>query len=481
MRAQLRSASYAAVVVFLLSTEKGHAQEAAALHSLREAVAVQQIIEREGAWLGPAIWPGFRPDTVAMLHVVPGRGKLFAHHRESEPAGFRPYPNRRGWSWAGPERVSFSPGHIAFLTTSGDTAATLGLAVHEAFHEYQEEQARAGIVFGRRENALHVIEYPVFDAGNEAGVAIEARQLSAALRAASGPARAEHVREFLAVRRDRRAALPERFATFEMQSELNEGLAQYALLRALSELRAQPGFPWREAAAAAIEDEVLRLRDILDTSGRSVRRRFYTTGAAIGLLLDEMSGNAWKEVLMTEDVTLDDLLARYAAGEPIASVQEIRMREGRGIERLAARITASLAAERAALRDSLLDRRGTRLELRIDSAGVVQWCGFDPQNTLAAATGEVIHARWLRLCAGGSTIAEFNGGVVQQADGRSYVVILGDTAELSSAVRSWTAGAEWPTGEVADLQIESPELSLRLRRALIRRAASGWVVHAASD
>lgn len=55
--------------------------------------------------------------------------------------------------------------------------------------------------------------------------------------------------------------------------------------------------------------------------------------------------------------------------------------------------------------------------------------------------------------------------VVQQSDGRGYVVVLGEGAETSSADGAWASGAEWPIGAVAELHIESPELSLRLPRA----------------
>lgn len=477
MRALLRRTSYLGLAG-LITTGDGMAQETT-LQSLEGPAAIQRTIEREARWLGPAIWPGFVLDTIAMLYVVPNRGKLFAHHREEDPEGFRPYPDHPGWSWAGPETVSFSPGHIAFLTTSGDTAATLGLAVHEAMHEYQEAQARAGIAFGRRENALHVVDYPVFDARNEAGVAIEGRLLAAALQAAPGSVRIERTREFLAVRRERRGALPARFAAFEVEAELNEGLAQYALVRALNELRAQPGFRWREGAAAAVSEELARLDDILETSERSVRRRFYTTGAAIGVLLDGLAGDDWKRRLMSEDVTLDDLLAAYAGAGPLATVGEIRTREGLDIERRAEAMTGELAASRAELRDRLLGRPGYRLALRTENAGGVSWCGFDPQNTLATATGEVLHTRWLRLCVGGSMIAEFNGGVVQ--NGGDYVVVLGEAAELSAGERSWAAGAEWPTGTVEALRIESPELTLRLARARVRRADGGWLVDVTTE
>jgi len=441
---------------------------------LSEPAAIQALIEAKGGVTGAQVWPGFAPDTIATLYVVPDVGKLFAHHRAEQPTGFRRY-ERRGWGWAGTETVSFAPGNIAFLTVDGGPAATLGLAFHEEFHEYEQARRREGISFGRRENALDVVTYPVYDVGNEADVALEGLLLHQAVEASTAADRLARVREFVAVRRARQARLPARFSAFEDDAELNEGLAQYALVRSLQLWQDDPAFPWRVGAERVIASELIHLDSLLETGQRSVRLRFYRTGAAMGLLLDALAGGRWKRRLMEEDIALDDLLAEVAGSGSARSVAELRQVVAPDLEHRAAAAVRDLARRRSALRDSLRTRAGVRVTLTTDSARLNQ-CGFDPQNTLVTSSGEVLHTRWLRLCQGEHVVAEFETPVVELGEGRRYEFVVPDTALVRGGGREWRAGTAWPEGVTPGLRLGAGGVTLDVGKTVVMRGGEGWVL-----
>src|SRR5512146_2508475 len=134
------------------------------------------------------IWPGFRPDTLAVALVVPERGTLLCNWRGAPPEGFTAL-GAPGLAWidvasrsAANTNAELAGRHVAQLVVEPDAtpAQLVSLAAHEAFHVFERGSRREGKRFGGGENAFLVTSYPVFDRDNEAGFALEARVLTAA-------------------------------------------------------------------------------------------------------------------------------------------------------------------------------------------------------------------------------------------------------------------------------------------------------------
>jgi hypothetical protein len=456
--------------------------------TVRRIAELHQAIHAAGATVGPRVWPGFRPDTIPTLYVIPRRAKLFTQWRDSLPAGFLPLSGVSDAAWTDTQTVSFPRGRfIAFLSVDSTSApgGVLGLALHEEFHAFYRAAARPGRRFGRGENAMLVATYPVFDVANEAAFALEGRLLGRALRAPTAAAARRLAREFLAVRERRQLRLDSAVAEFERDAELNEGLAQYALIRGLRELaRANPG-RWGAAADAEAAQESSLLDSLLAVGPRSVRRRFYATGSTIARLLDRLAGASWKERLVRDDATLQAALAqatgfgRAGTGQRAADRETAELRQ---LTRDAERAVAALDARRRAQRDSLLARPGLRLV--VDPARLpgrrLDWCGFDPQNVLQTRAGELLHMRMLRVCAGdGSFEANFDQPVVEDRTRGVLRAVVRDgaTIKLSAGGVAIVVPMDGSPVDVRDLRIAGPTVTIVAPRAtLARRGDELWVV-----
>ena len=447
--------------------------------TVRALASLHATLVREGPRIGPRIWPGFRPDTIATLYVIPNRAKLFAQWRDTLPSGFFPLPGVAATGWTDTRVVAFPRGRrIAFLSVDSGAApgSVLGLALHEQFHQLQRASAVEGRRFGAGENALLVATYPIFDVGNEAAFALEGRLLARALRARDVGAARRAARHFLAVRERRQAHLDSSIAEFERAAELNEGLAQYALVRGLRELARVDGTRFATAASAAAATEVALLDSLLVVGPRSVRRRFYATGSGVALLLDRFSDSTWKERLIRGDETLQQQLAAVidyrgpdSIGDnwsPRLAAELTRLKAGAGSA------VSALATRRRVQRDSVLGLPGLRLV--VDPSRLpnrrLNWCGFDPQNTLQTAEGELLHLRMLRLC-GADVEIVFDQAVVETRTDGATRTIIGDTTSLrltAGGVQS-TLPPEGTANEMSDLRIEGPTFTMTAARAVVAR------------
>src|SRR5574342_619829 len=270
------------------------------------------------------IWPGFRPDTLAVAFVVRERGTMLCNWRGATPEGFTALGGP-GLAWievasrsAANTNAELAGRHVAQLVAEPDStpAQLVYLAAHEAFHVFERGNRREGRRFGGGENAFLVTSYPVFDRDNEAGFALEARGLAAALQAAGDSAARARAWEFLALRDARQRALGSDGAEFERMAELNEGLAEYAGMRAVQVGPLDPA--WRDGAERVAAQIAGRLDSVTTQSRNSFRLRFYATGPALGRLLDRLTGERWKTDLVREDRTLQEELAagtEYGARE----------------------------------------------------------------------------------------------------------------------------------------------------------------------
>ncbi len=407
----------------------------------------------------PAIWPGFRPDTFPMAYVLRGRGVLLLGWRGAPPEGYAPAGPAGHGLWLGESArgaastaVDIGGRAVAQVVVGAlDRAALVGVSAHEAFHAFAGSVRREGRRFGRGENAFWVSQYPVFDVENETDWALEGRLLGAALAARDTDEVRRLARGFVAVRRARHARMGAELAEFEAMSELNEGLAQYA-----------------EVRASSATAELARLDSLTAGSSLSVRRRFYTTGSAMGLLLDRLAGDAWKGWIVEDNVTLQDALAR-ASGLDLAA-DALRAEAARRFDRahLAASAAQGVRALRAARRrqaDSLLARPGIQLVL---DGGFGQ-CQFDPQNMLRVDSAAVLHTRWLLVCRGQSLRGEFNTPVL--TDATRATAVIGEEQEVRLSVGGAPVALAGLTALPAapDVRIESPGLTLRVARADVSR------------
>ena len=323
-------------------------------------VTAHQWVGRIGRELGDSIWPGFRPDTIPVLYVIHGQGTLLLGWRGELPAGFVPAvadlrdaPGGAGWNPAADRGAASTGTALAgrpvaqVVVDSQDIAALVGLTAHEAFHVFEAASRRAGTRFGQQENAFLVTTYPVFDAQNEAGWALEGRILAAALDAPTRERRRGLARQFVAVREARHRALGPDLADFEQTGELNEGLAEYALLRSVQLAARQRGFPDRAGAERLRTEKRASLERLTEHARLSMRLRFYRTGAALGLLLDALAGAAWKQRLLDENPTVQEALAE-ASGDRAYEVALRRQAETTFVmRRLRAAADSSVAGLRA--------------------------------------------------------------------------------------------------------------------------------------
>jgi hypothetical protein len=474
----LRIPSYLAVAGCLVTPPV--AAQRSAPDTVRELARLhREWITRHGAAIGAAIWPGYHPESIPTVYVIPGRAKLLVAWRETAPRGFQPLPGFANTFWTDTQTVSFPSGRfLAFLPVdSGSTAAeVLGLALHEEFHSFEHRSRREGRRFGGGENSMLTADYPVFDVDDEALWAIEGRYLYRALQA-HDPAEARRLgQRFLAVRVRRQARLDSTMAEYEWMAELNEGLAQYAQLEGQLQLQSLDGPRWRAAGSRAVEAETGLLDSLLDLTSRSVRRRFYVTGSTMGLLLDRLAGPVWKRDLVAHDRAVQEAFARAvgyqgsaALGGAWADTLERLLVSTRPV---AERAIARLRARRTGLVDSVLHASGLRLVVEAaDLPGHhLNYCGFDPQNLLAVGDGRMLHARFVSLCAGDSVAAEFDQPVVEDRSRGSFQTVIADTTALAiTAIGAPVVPPDSGAADFADFRLEAPGITLRAPHARVTR------------
>ena len=434
-------------------------------------VTAHQWVERLGRTMSDSIWPGFRPDTIPVAYVVRGQGTLLLSWRGELPQGFLPIAGLGGGGWlssADPGAASTGteldgrPMAQVVVNDSMGVASLVGLTTHEAFHVFERASKKEGKRFGRGENSFLVTSYPVFDPRNEAGMALEGRILAAAEQAETKARKRTLARQFLAVRESRQRALGAELADFEQLAELNEGLAEYTLVRVLGLAARQRDFPDRAGAARLQTSRLTDLHNLTEDVKLSIRLRYYATGPALGLLLDALEGGgpAWKTQLMSQNLTVQDALANASGyrtqeeslrrqAESTFVIAKLRSAAESGV--------AGLRAYRRAQVDSVLAAPGVQLVVTVEGRNL-GLCGIDPQNLLQVEPGVLLHTRWLQACAGDAFQATFNTPVVQDRNAQSLRAVVG--ADSSVTVT---------TGAQGDVRVESPVVSLHATKAEVSR------------
>ncbi len=426
-------------------------------------------VVRLGHEMGDSIWPGFRPDTIPVLYVVRDEGTLLLGWVGELPPGFLPIEgvSHAGWK-SSADRGAASTGTTlagrptaqVTVSDSQSIAMLVGLTTHEAFHVFEAASRKEGTRFGQQDNAMLVTSYPVFDPQNEAGMALEGRILEAAGRATSKEQRRKLARQFLAVREARQRALGSEVTEFEQLAELNEGLAEYTLVRAVQLAARRSDFPDRGGAALMVTDKLTGLHKLTEDVTLSIRLRYYATGPAIGQLLDQLEGPAWKPRLVNQNLTVQDALADASGYR----AQELSLRRQAESTFVIAKLrtaadsnVAGLRAVRRAQVDSALGAPGVQLVVMVRGR-YLGMCGLDPQNLLQVEPGVVLHTRWLQACAGDFQ-ATFNTPVLQDGNTQTLRAVIG--ADSTVVV---TPGAD------GGIRVESPLVSLRAAKAVVSRA-----------
>ena len=419
--------------------------------------------------MGDSIWPGFRPDTIPVLYVVAGQGTLLLGWRESLPPGFLPIDGLQGAGWkssadpgaasTGTELAGRPTAQVVF-TDSLSIASLVGLTFHEAFHVFEATSKKPGRKFGQGENAFLVTSYPVFDPQNESGMALEGRILEAADRASGKERKRTLARQFLAVRESRHRALGAELAQFEQLAELNEGLAEYTLVRSVQLAARQRNFPDRLGATQLAGGKRSTLHKLTEDTTLSIRLRFYVTGPALGMLLDALAGPVWKTRLIEQDQTVQDALADASGYRS----QEVTLRrQAESTFAIAKLRTAAdsqvdrLRTIRRAQVDSILAAPGVQLVVTVEGR-YIGLCGFDPQNLLQVGPGVLLHTRWVQVCAGDALQATFNTAVVQDQNAQVIRAVVGDDSVVKVS--------DGPDGGV---RIDSPLVTLRAAKADVGR------------
>jgi hypothetical protein len=439
-------------------------------------VTAHSWVVRLGSQMGDSIWPGFRPDTIPVIYVVREEGRLLMGWRGAPPRGFTALQGVGGAFWESTSaRGAASTGTeldgrpaAQVVVNAEGIADMVGLTTHESFHVFETASRRPGRLFGQGENSFLVSSYPVFDPRNEAETALEGRILAAALTARTLSARRARAREFLAVRESRQRALAPDLQAFEQLAELNEGLAEYTLLRAVQLAARFPDFPDRAGADRMRAAKIVGLNKLTESVTLSIRLRYYATGPALGNLLDVLEGPAWKSRLVSQNLTVQDALADavgYRASERALRRQAESTFVMSRLRGAADSGVAGLRVFRKAQVDSVLAAPGMLLSISVEGRGIGM-CGIDPQNLLQVEPGVLLHTRWVRLCAGSALDATFNTPVVHDRPAQTARAVVGadSTVKLTVGGRPVALDTVNLSG-AADVRVESPLVSLQAARA----------------
>lgn len=450
------------------------------LDSVRALAAINRDVIRLGR-NGESIWPGYRPDTIPVAYVFPQQGTALFNWKGALPPGYETVAAVPNVAWlnrqniaAASTGISLSGRNVAQDTVNAlRTEVVLPVVFHEAMHAFQHAVQKPGARFGQGENSFYVASYPIFDTRNESLWAVEGRLLSEALSAKSLNTKRELAREFVAVRRQREQFLDASYSEFEQASELNEGVAEYALVRALQLLAAdnQTAAATRDSARVILAKRIRNLAELTQNATQSFRLRFYQTGPAQALLLDAIAGPGWQARLMAENQTLQDALAeasgldspRYSAFHNAV----VRVDTAQALRDASTRV-ARLVALRKHQVDSVLSAPGVLVEVSAHELPGKDFnaCGFDPQNLLQVSPTVQLQTRWWRPCAGGVS-AEFSVPSVHDDEAGTVRAIVGALSEINVTVAgkpvTLTNGLQ--IDRATDLHLAAPRASVEARIA----------------
>jgi hypothetical protein len=299
---------------------------------------------------------------------------------------------------------------LDFAALATDPYVQLTLIVHEAFHVFQERVAP-----DKGANEMLLLHYPVLSVENNVGFAQEGAALAAALRSESEAAFAAAVVRWLALRRQRRSALPHDAVEYENGVEFSEGLAKYAEYRLLQVLEGRTPRPemWWVQGFRGYDDLSSRRSELVDRmlqhlrgevsvnndpyGTAPLRMRLYYSGMAIAAMLDRLS-TSWKDRIVQPEVSLTDLVedAAHASPADLARALEEARREGDHDALVAAK--RRLAEEGRARIDTMLAQieHGTGTGIIVDYEALETprvALGFTPFGIMVVDTNRTIYTQ----------------------------------------------------------------------------------------
>jgi hypothetical protein len=238
---------------------------------------------------GTPLWPGFEPQKIP-VEIYDGKQTwLFRHPHPPQPFTESEHKgvfvvNGRDASVTANTNIDVGGTPTAGVLLPKNTSVRDGAALiaHEAFHVYQHEHYPKWTA-----NEADLFTYPVDDAGLLQRRFMETEALRRALIAPDKTEAACWIAEALRVRNSRFAGMAPASVTYERNSELNEGLANYIQVKAAGETASFT----------------------LPSSGfypEAVRQRAYQIGTAWALLLDRMTPG-WQREMATAK-SLDELM-----------------------------------------------------------------------------------------------------------------------------------------------------------------------------
>jgi hypothetical protein len=358
------------------------------------------------------------------------------------------------------------------------------LVFHEAFHAFEHDPSRSGARW-RFENAFHLFDYAGLPARNNARFAIEGQLLYAALQASKEEDARKKVRQFLAVRGLRQAELDAPLVAFEKGAESNEGMAEYAGVKAVlagmeavKEKRASAVFSYIDGPRY-LREKYKRLTSITRI-GNNDRLKFYYTGSAQGLLLDRLSPG-WKEKLQAKAAAVQDLLASAVGGVPGRKEAELAL-QAYGYETVhkeeQEQAKRRTEAGEARLR-SALEQKGRRYTIDVSALGRVgDYVSFDPMNVTVLDGKRRLHTRMVNFAQKDIYRAEFSQPVLEDREKKEYVSVVKDesrqTATLDGAPLALDKAGRKPIEK--KLVITAPSFRLEAEGGEVEITEKGVVV-----
>lgn len=450
----------------------------------RRLVPVVHEITRLGRLYGDSIWPGFRPDTIPMSFVIPSHGDFLYGWRGALPGGYAPVDGVPELAWrdlralgAASTGTSLEGRPVAQIVLDAINEPSLvSIAFHEAFHVFQGVSRKPGRRFGSGENSFYVASYAIFDSANETGFAMEAAILGAALNISDVRRKRDLAQQLVAVRRGRHAGISKEMSDFDQQSELNEGLAQYALVRTLRLLQAHGPAAWRPQTAALLREERERIPGIMTNTKQSFRLRYYATGSSMGLIMDDLSGPRWKRLIADENLTIQDALGVVSGVDSVARAARQRAEArfdvaARRVE--AAALMARISSTRMRQVDSVLAAPGITVVVAADSLPPRQFgiCSFDPQNHLQVSATMQLQTRMWIPCIGRALRAEFNVPSVHDQTAMTVTAVIGAEADIKLTVdgQAVTLKPGDVLAAVTNVKLDAPRASVTAAKATVNR------------
>ena len=289
-----------------------------------------------------------------------------------------------------------------------DPYGQMAMILHEGFHAFQAAQAP-----DKGPNEMAAVDYPLLDTPNNSSWALEAALMRDALLCESPDTRAAKVRELVAVRTERRAALKKEAVDYEDQTEYLEGLAKYIEFRFLKEAQALEPDPrlffingfygFGPKLKETRDKSVTQMKDIIaasiDMTGNKfgvgpLRFRLYSSGAALALLLDDVATD-WKADIFKDGVYLFDKLQKavpMSEAERAALISQAKSEYG--YETLFKEKRLFEEEGRKVLRDklkSILDTEETLVVLDYSGPGGIAGMAFTPFGVTKVAENLTIY------------------------------------------------------------------------------------------